>query len=154
MDDLQARSFLCTSKRPNLGKYILAALFGALAACLAVSLFAARPSLALSEFGPLAADGILAVQARLSSDTYGLYLIDTQNQTVLLYGYGGPFSRGLHLLSARSFRYDRQLLDFNAGKPSPREVRQLIEAAQTTAAPGDQAPDQSKSEPKEPLSPE
>ena len=56
-------------------------------------------------------------------------MIDTQNQTILLYSYGGPWAQGLSLMSARSFRYDRELVDFNSGKPSPQDVRQLLEGS-------------------------
>ncbi len=136
----EPQSSLGLSDRRAWGKYILAALIGALAACLAISLFTPDTTLALSPLGPPSADGVFAIQARLSADAYGLYLIDTRNQTILLYRHGGPRSRGLSLLSARSFRYDRQLLDFNAGKPSPQDVRNLIEAASETL-PSSEAPD-------------
>lgn len=135
MADLQSRSSLGLWARRSWGKYILAGLIGALAACLAVSVFAPATSLALSQTYPPSADGLFALEARLSSDVYGFYLIDTRNQNILLYSYGGPSSRGLRLLSARSFRYDRQLLDFNSGKPSPRDVRRWIDAAKTQLSP-------------------
>ena len=154
---LEPRSSLGLPDRRSWGKYILAAIIGALAACLAISLFTPATTLALSEFGPPSADGVFAIQARLSADAYGLYLIDTRNQTILLYRYGGLGARGLSLLCARSFRYDRQLLDFNAGKPSPQEIRKLIEAASKTTL-GSQAPDavvpaEPESAPPEPSAP-
>ena len=137
---LEPRSSLGLSSRRSWGKYILAGLIGALAACLAISVFTPATTLALSEAYPPSADGLFAIQARLSSDVYGLYLIDTRNQTILLYRYGGLGARGLSLLSARSFRYDRQLLDFNAGKPSPQDVRKLVEAV-SKPPPEPKAPD-------------
>ena len=137
MAALEPQSSHVLSDRRTWGKYILAALIGALAACLAISLFTPATTLALSQLGPSSADGVFAIQARLSADAYGLYLIDTRNQTILLYRYGGYRSGGLSLLSARSFRYDRQLLDFNSGKPSPQEVRNLIEAASKTPPPSE-----------------
>ena len=129
MADLQSQSFRGPSGHGALGKYILAGIIGDLAACLAISVLTPATTFALSEFGPSSADGVFAVQANLGTNIHGLYLIDTKNQTILLYRYGGIRSRGLSLLSARSFRYDRQLLDFNSGKPSPDEVRELVEAA-------------------------
>ena len=131
----QPQFSLGLTHRRSWGKYILAAIIGALAACLAISLFTPATTLALSQLGPPSADGLFAIQARLGSDIYGLYLIDTRNQSILLYRYGGAGSRGLRLLFARSFCYDRQLLDFNSGKPSPRDVRILIEAASKTTLP-------------------
>ena len=110
----------------RLGHYILVGVVGAVVGCFVFSVLRPSTSLALPDGGAVSANGLFAVQARLSEEVYGLYLIDTENQTLLLYSYGGPFSRGLRLLSARSFRYDRQLVDFNAGKPSPDEIEKLI----------------------------
>ena len=112
-----------------LGKYVLAGLAGALVAYLAGSFFTPAPTLALPQEAVVCAEGLLAVPAQLASDVYGLYLIDTQKQTILLYAYGGPWAKGLRLMSARSFRYDRELVDFNSGKPSPHDVQQLLQAA-------------------------
>ena len=117
-----------TSRR-WLGKYVLAGVIGAFVAYFAGSFFAPAPTLALPQEGSVYAPGILALPAQISSDAYGLYLIDTQNQTILLYSYGGPWAQGLSLMSARSFRYDRELVDFNSGKPSPQDVRQLLEGS-------------------------
>ncbi len=127
---MEPRSSVSLSDRRSWGKYVLAAIIGGLATCLVISIFAPATTLALSEFDPPGADGVFALPARLSADAYGLYLIDTQNQTILLYRYGSRGARGLSLLSARSFRYDRQLLNFNAGKPSPQEVHQLLKTAE------------------------
>ncbi len=140
MADLQSQSCRGPSDHRAFGKYILAGIIGALAACLAISVLTPATTLALSELGPASADGVFALQARLGADVYGLYLIDTRNQTILLYRYGGSRSRGLSLLAARSFRYDRQLLDFNSGRPSPDEIRKRIEAA-SKAPPTTKDPD-------------
>ena len=126
------------------GRYILAGSIGVLVGCLAVSLLVPDTTLALPQNGASSADGIFAVQARLASDTYGLYLIDVRNQTILLYTYGGPRGRGLSLLSARSFRHDRQLTDFNTAKPSPEQVRQLLEAGDLKSALPPQSPPDSE----------
>ena len=132
MGDFQPLFSHSRARRSSLGKYILAAILGALIAYVVTSVFTPAATLALPETSAVSSEGVLAIQAHLSTDVYGLYLIDLKNQTILLYGYGGPWSRGLRLLSARSFQYDRKLLDFNSGKPSPREVRQLIESGSTT----------------------
>ena len=140
MTALQTQPSADLSARRSWGKYILAGSIGALITFLAISAFTPATTLALSEAYPSSADGLFAIQTRLSSDTYGFYLIDTRNQSILLYGYGGRASRGLRLLSARSFRYDRQLLDFNSGKPSPSDVRELVKAA-AKDSPGTKATD-------------
>ena len=148
---LEPRSF---SDRHYWRKYLFAAIIGGLVACVAISIFTPATSLALSEFDQLGADGVFAIEAHLSNDVYGLYLIDTKNQTILLYKYGGTRGRGLSLLSARSFRYDRQLLDFNSGKPSPQDVRKLIKAASEPKAPDAAIPAEPEPAPKEPLTAE
>ena len=129
MDGSPPQFFSASPSRRRLGKYVLAAAIGAFVAYLAGSFFAPAPTLALPQEGFVYTQGVLAVPAQISSDAYGLYLIDLQNQTILLYSYGGPWAKGLRLMSARSFRYDRELVDFNSGKPSPQDVRQLLEAA-------------------------
>ena len=128
MGDYQPQSSTSHLRRSSLGKYILAAVIGALIAYVAGSVLTPDTTFALPQAASASAEGILAVQARLSSEAYGLYLIDLKNQTILLYGYGGPWARGLRLLSARSFRFDRQLVDFNSGQPSPQDVQKLLEA--------------------------
>ena len=136
MADFQAQSFGGSSQRGALGKYMLAGIVGALVACFVMSVFSPASTFAVSAGGPSSADGVFALDANLGSNIHGLYLIDTRNQTILLYRYGGIRSGGLSLLSARNFRYDRELLDFNSGKPSPEEVRELIENSGKSPAAG------------------
>ena len=123
------------AKQLLLGKYVIAAVIGAFLAYLAGSFFAPATTLALPEPGSVCAKGVLAVPAQLSSQAYGLYLIDLNNQIILLYSYSHARTRApglLRLMSARSFRYDRQLIDFNCAKPSPQDIQQLIEAGSKT----------------------
>ena len=114
------------NRTSGFARYALVAVAGAAVAVLAVSLLAPQSSLALPDGAPTAADGVFAVPAQLTSDVHGLYLIDTRNETILLYSYS-PRSRNLRLLSARSFQYDRRLTNFNTDKPSPDQVRELLE---------------------------
>jgi len=129
MDRSSPQASSASPTRRLLGKYVLAGAIGALVVYLAGSFFTPAPTLALPQEGAVGAQGFLAVPAQLSSDAYGLYLIDLRNQTILLYGYGGTWSKGLRLISARSFQYDRELADFNSGKPSPQDVQQLLQDA-------------------------
>ena len=128
MDPSQPLSSSSGPKQHSLGKYILAAVIGALVVYLLGGFLTPSATLALPQEGPVGAEGVLAVPAQLTADAYGLYLIDLRNQTILLYTYGGPWARGLRLISARSFQYDRELVDFNSGEPSPQDVQKLIEA--------------------------
>ena len=141
MDSSRIQSCSAPAGKSTLGRYILAAVGGALIVYLLGGIFSPAPTLALPQEGTLGSQAVMAVPAQLASDVYGLYLIDLENQTILLYSYGGPWAEGLRLLSARSFKYDRKLLDFNAGKPSPQDVRQLLEAAlKTSSSPVDTGP--------------
>ena len=141
MDSSQSKSSSVSARHRLLGKYTLAVLAGALIVYLLGGIFSPAPTLALPQEGTLGGQAVMAVPAQLASDVYGLYLIDLENQTILLYSYGGPWAKGLRLLSARSFKYDRKLVDFNAGKPSPQDVRQLLEAAlKTSSSPVDTGP--------------
>ena len=112
-------------------RYALVAVAGAAVAIVAVSLLTPQSSLALPDGALGTADGVFAVPAQLTSDVHGLYLIDTRNETILLYSYS-PRSRNLRLLSARSFQYDRRLTNFNTDRPSPDQVRQLLETPTPT----------------------
>lgn len=112
----------------NFVRYALAAVAGAVVAALAVNLLTPQNSFALPDGAMGTADGVFAVPAQLTSEVHGLYLIDTRNETILLYSYGGSRARSLRLLSARSFQYDRRLTNFNTARPSPDQVRELLEA--------------------------
>ena len=124
-------SFTERNRHGKLARYGLSVAIGVVIGCLTVSLLRPEASFAVPEADLAAAEGVIAVPAQLSADIYGLYLIDTHNETILLYSYVGPWERGLRLLSARSFRYDRRLSEFNTSKPSPQEVRKLLESDST-----------------------
>jgi len=67
---------------------------------------------------------ILAVTGQITRDGYGIYLVDTDNQTICVYQYV-PNQRLLRLLAARTFAFDSQLDDYNT-EPSPRQIRELV----------------------------
>lgn len=89
----------------------------------------------------------LAVQLRPGID--GIALIDKELYTICIYQYQGhrPIHERFVLLSARSFRYDRQLEDYNTAEPRPDQVRQILEQA---AQKKKQARQVSSGKPKEP----
>lgn len=69
--------------------------------------------------------GVYIVAGQISSSTYGLYLVDYENQTICVYQYS-PGDRKLRLMSARTYRFDVKLDEFNTSDPTPREVRDLV----------------------------
>jgi hypothetical protein len=76
---------------------------------------------------PAPPGGLTVMPGQLSPNTWGCYVIDTQNQTLSVY----QFSPGEHLLrlaAARDIEYDRQLSTFNT-TPQPREIKEMLERA-------------------------
>lgn len=86
---------------------------------------------ALTEpFPPIAgAAGLFVMPAQFSRDRWGCYLMDIDAQTLVTYEYN-PAENGtfpsLMLSSARNFRFDRRLKNFNT-TPDPREVARMLE---------------------------
>lgn len=78
--------------------------------------------------GEIAFVEAFAVQIRPGVE--GIAIVDKKHYTVCLYQYQAhrPAHEGLVLLSARSFRYDVQLEDYNTAEPHPAEVKQLLQA--------------------------
>lgn len=73
--------------------------------------------------------GVFIVPAQFSSNAFGCYLMDIDAQTLCVYQFF-PADRQLRLVAARNFRWDRRLGNFNTEKPTPEEVRQLVEQQQ------------------------
>ena len=70
--------------------------------------------------------GLFIVPGQFSSSIWGLYLMDVDQQTICAYSVTGNPPQ-LKLMCARSFRYDRQLKNYNVGGLSPDEVKDLVE---------------------------
>ncbi len=68
---------------------------------------------------------IIAVTGQITKDTYGVYLVDTQAQTICVYQYVAP-SKILRLLASRTFTFDMMLDAYNT-EPSPRQIRGLVD---------------------------
>jgi hypothetical protein len=68
--------------------------------------------------------GVFIVPAQFSDRSFGCYIMDIDTQTLVAYQY---FERQLRLVAARNFRWDRRLNQFNSDRPTPDEVRQLVE---------------------------
>ena len=81
---------------------------------------------AFAQTPPIAASGSMAVMpAQLSPNTWGCYLLDSENQTLCVYQYT-PGDNLLRLAAARNVKYDRLLGNFNTKMP-PAEVKDLVE---------------------------
>jgi len=76
--------------------------------------------------------GIFIVPGQFSTNTYGCYIMDVDQQTLCAYQFY-PGDKQLRLIAAREFRYDRKLKNFNTGTPSPQEVSQLLTNEQDDA---------------------
>lgn len=125
-------------RRPRRNQSILFALYlnAALLALVAVVLLARRgeSSLLQAAYGqsqpPIAGGaGVFVMPGQLSSNTWGCFLLDVDAQTLCIYQYSGG-DRELRLVAARGFRYDRRLMNYNTEKPSPLEVKALLEKEQ------------------------
>lgn len=73
--------------------------------------------------------GLFMMPAQFSREQWGCYLMDIDTQTLVTYEYREP-APGQHpmlnLSSARNFRFDRRLSNFNT-TPDPREVARMLE---------------------------
>ncbi|MCC6423705.1 MAG: hypothetical protein IT447_09535 [Phycisphaerales bacterium] len=123
-------------RRPN--RSILFALYlnAAMLALVAVALLARKgdSSILQAAYGqnqpPIAGGaGVFVMPGQLSSNTWGCFLLDVDAQTLCVYQYSGG-DRDLRLVAARGFRYDRRLTNYNTQKPSPQEVKALLEKEQ------------------------
>jgi len=74
----------------------------------------------------LGAGGIYMMPAQLGPNTFGLYLLDLDSQTITVYRTNPETSR-LKLMAARTFRNDRFLMDLNNDAPAPKDVQKLVE---------------------------
>jgi hypothetical protein len=80
---------------------------------------------------PIAGGGELYLMpAQFSPNTWGCYVLDIDTQALCAYRYR-PTNDGadLQLVAVRKITYDRKLTNFNSDKPSPSEVKQMIEQA-------------------------
>jgi len=73
---------------------------------------------------------IMVVPLQLDRESYGLAMVDTTGQTLWIYeisNRGGPAYNRLKLVAARSWRYDRELEQYNTAEPKPEQVKALLE---------------------------
>jgi hypothetical protein len=77
----------------------------------------------------LGARGIYMMPAQLGVNSWGVYLMDVDSQTLCVYK-ATPESSHFRLMAARSFKYDRFLEDLNNETLRPKEVQKIVEAQQ------------------------
>ncbi|HEY1628499.1 MAG TPA: hypothetical protein VGF52_01500 [Tepidisphaeraceae bacterium] len=73
--------------------------------------------------------GVFIVPAQFTVNTFGCYLMDIDSQTLAAYEFF-PADKQLRLIAARNFRWDRRLGNFNTEKPTPAEVKELVQQEQ------------------------
>ena len=107
-------------------KWLIVILLGLIAGCLLVELGATVGTASAQVTSGSSPMGITAVAGQVTSDSYGIYLIDTENGTMAVYQWL-PNVRKLRLMAARNYGFDLKLDEFNSDDPSPRDIRQLVE---------------------------
>lgn len=73
-------------------------------------------------------NNLYLMPAQFSSNTWGCYVMDIDSHTLCAYRYR-PTNDGadLQLVAARKITYDLKLTQFNTEKPSPNEVKAMVE---------------------------
>ena len=98
-------------------------------------------SAALAQAQPAIAGGagVFIAPAQFSSNIWGVYLLDVDQQTICAYSVSGNPPQ-LRLMAARNFRYDRRLGNYNIAGPSALEVKELLEKEQAETRTGETPP--------------
>lgn len=110
---------------PGAARWLIVILLAAIATCLLIEVGAGVSPVSAAPAEVPEADSTIVVSGKVTSDSYGMYLVDLKRRTICVYQWL-PSSRKFRLMAARNFSYDVQLEDFNNAKPTPREVRELI----------------------------
>lgn len=72
---------------------------------------------------------VFVVPLQIERDVFGVAMVDTVNETLWVYEFGGrgPGQRQLILSSARTWRYDRLIQQYKTADPTPEQVKRLLE---------------------------
>jgi hypothetical protein len=68
---------------------------------------------------------VVVVAGQVTPETFGLYLVDTDKRTILMYQWH-PIERKLKLLAARNYSFDARLDGYNT-TPPVSEVKDMVE---------------------------
>jgi hypothetical protein len=74
----------------------------------------------------LGARGLYMMPAQIGPQTYGVYLMDVDSETITVYRTNPDLNR-FKLMAVRSFKFDRFLNDYNNEKPTPAEVQKIVQ---------------------------
>jgi hypothetical protein len=104
---------------------VLAAVAGALLTALAMS----TPEAAAQDAGRIERP-VVAVTGQLTAGTYGLFLVDSERDTLVVYEIvpQGRDGRVLQLRAARTMVFDTQLEAYNT-TPDPAEIAEMVQQA-------------------------
>jgi len=77
------------------------------------------------QVGAAGKDEVFVVAGQVTSDTYGLYLVDVAKRRICVYQWL-PGTRKLRLMAVRNYTFDLRLDEYNTEK-LPREIKKLVE---------------------------
>ena len=110
---------------PPMVQWVMVAVLSVIATCLLLEIGFGASS-ATAQVTSVGCSDMLVVGGQITKDSYGLYLVDTKKQALCVYQWL-PGTRKMRLMAARTFKYDVQLDEYNADKPTPSEVKRLVE---------------------------
>jgi len=114
------------ASNPSAAQWLIVILLSVIATCLVLELGFGGSSAGAQVTSAGGGGDVYVVGGQVTKDSYGLYLVDLKNRSVCVYQWL-PGTRKLRLMAARTFSYDVQLDEYNADKPTPREVKRLVE---------------------------
>jgi hypothetical protein len=106
-------------------QWVIVVLLSVIATCLLIEVGVGASS-ATAQVTSVGGGDTLVVGGQITKDSYGLYLVDTKRQALCVYQWL-PGTRKLRLMASRTFKFDVQLDEYNADKPTPSEVKSLVE---------------------------
>ena len=107
-------------------RLLIVILLAAIATCLLIEVGLTTSSATAQVSAGSGPHNVFAISGKITSDTYGLYLVDTSNATICVYQFL-PNTKQFALVAARTYRYDSQLDDYKNAEPVPREIKRLVQ---------------------------
>ncbi|MDP6543108.1 MAG: hypothetical protein QGH60_03900 [Phycisphaerae bacterium] len=113
------------TSHPPVVQWVLVVILSVIATCLLLELGLGASS-ATGQVTSVGGNDMLVVGGQITKDSYGLYLVDMKRQSLCVYQWL-PGTRKLRLMAARTLKYDVQLDEYNVDKPTPSDVKRLVE---------------------------